>query len=65
MKENLNDMKIIIKVLFTANLIVCYFVNLICMFDTKPSEILIANVVVWLIIIMIPIGIAFVFWLND
>ena len=65
MKENLNGMKIVIKVLLLTNLIVCYFVNLFCMFDAKPTEILIANIIVWLIMIIIPLGIAFAFWLND
>lgn len=65
MKETINDIKPIMRVLLLANLIVCYFVNLICMFMNKPFEILIANIVVWLIMIIIPLGIAFVFWLND
>ena len=65
MKENLNEMKPIIKYLLIANLIVCYFVNLFCMFDAKPLDILIANIIVWLLMIIIPLGIAFAFWLND
>lgn len=65
MIENLNEMKPIIKMFLIVNLIVCYFVNLICMFDAKPIDILIANIIVWLIIILIPLGIAFVLWLID
>ena len=65
MKENLNKMKPIIKCLLIANLIVCYFVNLFCMFLDKPLEILIANIIAWLLMIIIPLGIAFAFWLND
>lgn len=65
MKETLNEMKPIIKCLLIAILIVCYFINLICMFSVKPLEILIANIIIWLLMIMIPLGIAFAFWLND
>ena len=65
MKENLNKMKPIIKCLLIANLMVCYFVNLFGMFVAKPLEILIANIIAWLLMIIIPLGIAFAYWLNN
>lgn len=57
--------KEIIKIMSILYVIVCYFVNLMCMFCYKPLEILIANVVVLLILIAIFLGFRIVDWLND
>lgn len=58
MKEDLKKMLIIM-------LISCYFVNLIVMFFYPSLEILIANIIAWLVIVLCFFGIAFVFWLNN
>lgn len=57
--------KEIIKMLLTLMIIVSYFMNLLVMFCYNAIDILLANVGVWLIIILIILGFKFVDWLND
>lgn len=64
-KEVIKMDKEIIKVLLILMFIICYFANLVCMFEYEPLELLIANGCVWLIVILIFAGIAFTLWLND
>lgn len=58
-------MKEIIKVLLMVTIIVCYFGNLVFMFCYQPLPILIANVIIFVIMILVLLGIAFVEWLNN
>lgn len=60
----LNDMKPIIKVLLIVTLIFSYFINLTYMFSEKLLNILIANIIIWLSIIVILLGITFEKWLK-
>ena len=63
--ENIKIMKPLIKVLLLATIITCYFVNLIAMFDIKPLDILISNILIWVLIIIIPLVVLFIDWLID
>lgn len=58
-------MKEVIKIVCMVMIIVTYFLNFIFMFMFEPLEILISEIVIWLILILIILGIAFVNWLND
>lgn len=58
-------MKELIKIVCMVMIIVTYFLNFIFMFMYEPLEILISEIVVWLILILIILGIVFVNWLND
>lgn len=58
-------MKEITKILLMINIIVSYFMNLLFIFCYKPINILIANVCVWVILILIILGFKFVEWLDD
>lgn len=63
-KIKINDMKPTIKVVLTVTLIFSYSINLIYMFRDKPLNILIANIIVWLLIIVILLGVVFEEWLK-
>lgn len=57
--------KEIIKLLLIITITVCYFVNLLVMFERSPLNLLIVNIGVWLLIIAIILCLKFVDWLND
>lgn len=57
--------KKIIKLLLIITITVCYFVNLLVMFECSPLNLLIVNIGVWLLIIAIILCLKFVDWLND
>ena len=54
-----------IKFLLNVMIIVCYFCNFLFMFCYEPLDILIGNIVVWVIITLIILGFAFVDWLDN
>ena len=58
-------MKEVLKILLLTGLGVMYFGNLFFMFVYKPLDILIANIIIWVLIFVIPGIIAFIDWLND
>ena len=57
--------KEIIKMILMIMIITCYFVDLSLLLFCPPLALLIANVISWLIIIVIIIGFAFVEWLSN
>lgn len=57
--------KEIIKMILMVMIITCYFVDLSFLLFCPPLVLLIANVISWLIIIVIIIGFAFVEWLIN
>lgn len=57
--------KELIKILFGLNIITSYFINLLVMFCYKPISVLIANIAVWIILILIVLGFAIKEWLDD
>lgn len=57
-------MKPIIKVILIVTLIISYFINLIYMFIDKPLNILIANIIIWLLTIVMLLGVVFEEWLK-
>lgn len=56
--------KEIIKMVLILTIIVCYFADLTLLLFCPPLELLIANGIIWLIIIVIIIGVVFVEWLK-
>lgn len=57
--------KEVIKILLIITLVSCYLVDMFAIFYSKPLDILIANINVWVIMIAMIIGFVFVEWLND
>lgn len=58
-------MKKVLKTLLLVGLGVTYFCNLFFMFTYRPLEILIANMIVWALIFVIPGIIKFIDCLNE
>lgn len=58
-------MKEVIKMVCMITIIVEYFLNFIFMFLFNPLDILISEIAIWLLLILMLLGIAFVNWLND
>lgn len=54
-----------IKIVLMITIIACYFVNLLVMFCVNPINILIANLIIWGVMIASSLGLAFIEWLND
>lgn len=57
--------KEVVKIMIIIISIIGYLMNLIFMFFYKPFDILISNIIIWLMCFVIMIGFKFVDWLND
>ena len=57
--------KVVNIVLLIATLISCYITNLAVMFISKPMEILVANVIAWVLIGSILTFIKFINWVCE
>lgn len=57
--------KQLIKELLIFMIVASYFINLLVVSLCGLFEVLIANVVVWLILVLLILGFRFVCWLND
>lgn len=55
----------ILKIELIVTLIVSYFTTLLVIFCYKPMDILIANIMIWLLMIILNLGFKFVDWLDD
>lgn len=60
----MNDYKEFMKMLSIMGILVGYFINLVLMFTGKHMELLVANVGTWLFILVVPLIIIYVSWLN-
>lgn len=58
-------MKEIYKILIIIGLITMYLLNFLFMFETKPLNILIANIFVWILILVLPLIVEFIEYLNS
>lgn len=57
--------KEVVKIMIIIISIIGYLMNLVFMFFYKPFDILISNIIIWLMCFVIMIGFKFVDWLND
>lgn len=54
-----------LKTILIIGVVSCYLVSLILLLFVEPLELFIANIAVWLIIIILFLGFKFIDWLND
>lgn len=54
-----------LKAILIIGVVSCYLVSLILLLFVEPLELFIANIAVWLIIIILFLGYKFIDWLND
>lgn len=58
-------MKELYKILIIISLITMYLLNFLFMFEFKPLDILIGNIVVWVLVLVLPLIAEFIEYLTD